>query len=65
MNDHGTGKPPRSRAYILALVIGIVVFGLLIALRAQFDQMWLRVVVVACAGAVLGWVLIQARRRKG
>jgi hypothetical protein len=39
-----------------------VVFGVLIGLRTQFQTTWVRALVAACAGAVLGWVLLQVRK---
>lgn len=64
MDDQGTGKPPRSRAHILTLVAGILVFGVLLGAYTYLEQTWLRVLVTAFAGGVLGWVLIQAQSRK-
>ena len=58
-------KPPGlSSRQILKLVLGIVVFGVLMGVRPEFEQMWLRALVAACAGGVLAWALLQARKGK-
>jgi hypothetical protein len=65
MSDETKPKPPGlSSGQILKLVMGILVFGALMGIRPAFEQMWLRTLVAACAGGVLGWALLQARRRR-
>jgi hypothetical protein len=49
---------------LIKLVIGIAVFSVLLAVRGEFEQIWMRALVAACAGVVLGWAILQARKRK-
>jgi len=63
MTDHGSTRPPGlSSAQIFKLVAGIVVFGVLMGIRTEFEQVWVRALVAACAGGILGWALLQARK---
>ncbi|TMP96369.1 MAG: hypothetical protein E6L09_15100 [Verrucomicrobia bacterium] len=65
MTDDGTGKRlGLSAAQIAKLVIGIVVFGLLLGVRAEFEHIWVRAAVAGCAWGTLGWALLQARKKK-
>ena len=50
---------------ILKLIIGIVIFGVLMGLRSEFEQTWVRMPVSGFAGGVLGWALLQAKASKG
>lgn len=63
MNERGTGQPPLwRRPQIVKLATGVGVFGVLMGLRTDFEDLWVRALVAACAGAALGWALLQARR---
>ncbi len=65
MNNETAGKPSGlSPGQIFKLVLGIVVFGVLMGVRMELQQVWLRALVAAGAGAVLGWAVIQARSSK-
>jgi uncharacterized membrane protein YgdD (TMEM256/DUF423 family) len=44
------------------IVVGIVLFGALMALRYELPSMWMRTAVAACAFFVLGWVFLMCRR---
>lgn len=46
----------------LRLAIGSTVFGALMGIRPEFDQMWVRACIGAAAGMVLGLVLIWAMK---
>lgn len=65
MEAEQNGKPPRMNGGQVAQVIfGVVVFGVLMGFRQEFHSMWVRMLVAACAGAVLGiFVILPARRR--
>lgn len=52
---------PPSRATPVALVASILGFGLLMALRSQVDAPWQRILVAACAGALLGTAILLGR----
>ncbi len=65
MNDDTAGKPSGlSSGQIFKLVLGIVVFGVLMGVRMELQQVWMRALVAGCAGAALGWAVIQARSSK-
>jgi len=65
MNDEGNNKPSHMNSgQIIKLVVGIVVFGVLMGIRPEFEQVWMRALVAACAGGVLGWAVLQARKSK-
>lgn len=53
-----------SSGQIIKLVVGIVIFGVLMGIRTEFEQVWMRALVAACAGGVLGWAVLQARKSK-
>ena len=64
MSTHKTGKSSRlSSGQILKLVLGMVVIGVLMGFCTEFEHRWQRVLVAGCAGAALGWTLIQAQKR--
>jgi hypothetical protein len=50
-------------AKLTKLVVGMLLFGALLAIRAEAVEIWERAALAACAGCVLGWVILQARRR--
>lgn len=51
-----------SSSQIIKLIVGIVFFGVLMDIRTEFEQVWLRALVAACAGGILGWAVLQARK---
>ncbi len=53
-----------SRAQYLKLCIGIVVYTVLLEVRHDLAGVFLRTVVAACAGAALGWALLQVRPKR-
>lgn len=44
-----------------SLLLGIVIFAGLMAVRSEIEPVWLRAVVAAGAGCVFGWVFFRAR----
>ena len=62
MNVEGDNPLRMSSGQIIKLVVGIVVFGVLMGIRTEFEQVWMRALVAACAGGVLGWAVLQARK---
>lgn len=55
MSDEGNNKSSRmSWSQLLKLIVGIVVFAVLMAIRTESEQVWLRALVAACAGGVFG-----------
>ena len=42
---------------------GAIVIGILMAWRHELSSTWMRVIVAACAGAVLGWMIQTARKK--
>jgi hypothetical protein len=49
----------------MAIAIGAVVFGTLMALRNAVQPAWGRVLVAAAAGGVLGLMIVGGRARPG
>ncbi len=65
MDQDQKDKPPRmSGEQIAQLIFGIVLFGVLMGLRTEFQSLWLRMLVAGCAGAVLAIFVLPLRRRK-
>ena len=63
MNDDVKTKPSHmTSGQIIKLVVGIIVFGVLMGIRPEFEQVWMRALVAACAGGILGWAVLQARK---
>ena len=46
------------------LIIAAVIFGVLMSISSYFSDAWVRVLISACAGAVLGLILIDSQNRK-
>jgi hypothetical protein len=44
------------------LVVGIVLFAALMSLRHELSSVWVRVALVACAFAGLGWAVVATRK---
>jgi hypothetical protein len=40
----------------------IIIFGVLMGIREEFHSIWVRALVAACAGAVLGALLSRPKR---
>ncbi len=49
---------------VVAVLVGAVVFGVLMELRAELGGTWARALVAAGAGAVLGLAIVFAQNRK-
>ena len=55
---------PVSAARVIRFVIGIIVFGVLMGMRSEFESHWTRSLVAGIAGAVLAICMLPMRRRK-
>jgi uncharacterized protein (DUF983 family) len=53
-----------SPARVARFVIGVVVFGVLMGMRTEFESHWTRSLVAGLAGAVLAICILPMRRRK-
>jgi len=54
--------------YLLSIVLAIIIFGILMSLRRDTDDVAIRGIVAAVAGGILGfalWYIIQTSRRTG
>ena len=59
MSDDQNQKPSRlTGAQIAKFVLGVVFFGVLMGIRGEFASIWIRMLVAACAGAVLGFFVL-------
>ena len=59
-----TIKTDGARDSIIAwVVIGLCVgaFGVLMGIRSEFEQLWVRTIIASCAGALLGVALYAAQ----
>ena len=46
------------------IVVGVILFGALMALRYELSSVWARAAVAGCAFVVLGWAVIGSRRAR-
>lgn len=53
-----------STARVFRFVIGVVIFGLLMGLRPEFESIWTRSLVAAVAAAILAICILPLRREK-
>ena len=65
MNDGGPIRPGAGSTKIVKVVVGVALFCVLMWLRAESAQLWVRVALAALAGAVLGWTLLGVFRKQG
>ena len=49
---------------VVRFVIGVVVFGVLMGMRPDFESRWVRSLVAGIAAAVLAICILPMRRRK-
>jgi hypothetical protein len=61
MDDDANPKPP-GLGKGLILLICVVLFAALLGARDLVDQVWVRMLLAAGAGAVLGWALLQVQK---
>jgi hypothetical protein len=52
-----------STARVVRFVVGVVIFGVLMGIRPEFQSRWTRSLVAGIAGAVLAVCLLPMRRR--
>jgi uncharacterized protein (DUF983 family) len=57
------GSKSVSPARVIRFVIGVIVFGLLMGMRSEFESHWTRSLVAVIASAVLGICILPMRRR--
>ena len=66
MSDDQKPEPPRvPAAQIARLIIGIVLFGVIMGLRDEFTSVWMRALVAACAGGVIGIFVLPLKKYRG
>ena len=53
-----------SAARVVRFVVGVVVFGVLMGMRPEFESRWSRSLVAGIAAAVLAVCILPMRRRK-
>jgi len=56
------GSARNLRGTIATIVICIIAFGLLMGIRSEFEQNWVKTFVAGCAGAFLGVALYQTKK---
>ncbi len=65
MSDDQKPKAPKlAGAQIARFIVGSILFGVLMGLRGELASIWVRMLVAACAGAVLGACVLPIWRRK-
>lgn len=52
-----------SVARVVRFVVGVVVFGVLMGMRTNFQSLWTRSFVAGCAAAFLAFCILPMRRR--
>ena len=60
-DDQKQERPGLTKAQIARVVLGLILFGVLLGIRGQFDSVWIRMLVAGCAGAVLAIFLLPLR----
>jgi hypothetical protein len=64
MSDDQKHEPRRlTGARIARFIVGIIVFGVLMGIRGEFGSIWTRMLVAACAGAVLAVSVVPLWKR--
>jgi hypothetical protein len=59
MDEEQKGKsPPMSGNQVAQFIFGVVLYGVLMGLRTEFRSVWMRMLVGACAGTVLGMFVL-------
>lgn len=51
-----------TRGTIVAIAVCIITYGVLMAIRSEFEQPWVKTTITGCAGAFLGVALYQAKK---
>jgi len=51
-------------AQMIKLLVGIILFGMLMGMRDNFEGRWVRAAVAGCAGGILGWIILQCRKSR-
>jgi hypothetical protein len=62
MSDEKQEAPKVPPAEIARFICGIILFGVLMGMRGEFASFWVRVLVAACASAVLGIFVLPLRK---
>jgi hypothetical protein len=66
MSDDQKPKAPSVPAsQIVRLIIGMVLFGVLMGLREDFQSVWMRMLIAGCAGGAIGIFILPLRKYRG
>ena len=60
--DQKQEAPKVPPAQIVRFICGIILFGVLMAMRGESHSFWVRALVAGCAGAVLGIFVLPLRK---
>jgi len=60
--DQKPEAPKVPPAQIARFICGIILFGVLMGARGEFESFWIRALVAACAGAVLAILVLPLRK---
>lgn len=55
-------KPNNGKSVMIRIGIYIVAYGILMGLRSEFDDFWMKTAMAACAGAFLGMALYEGQK---
>jgi hypothetical protein len=62
MSNNTSSRWP-NKTKLTKLIVGVLLFALLMAIRVEIIDVWARAIVAACAFGMLGWVLVHAWRK--
>jgi len=60
--DEKPEGPKLTAAQIAQFILGIILFGVLMGIRGEFDSVWVRILIAASAGAVLAIIVLPLRK---
>jgi cobalamin synthase len=55
-------SPRGPRGTIATIAVTIIAYGVLMAIRSEFEQPWAKTAIAACAGAFLGVALYHSKK---
>ena len=60
--DQKAEAPKVPPVQIARFICGLILFGVLMGMRGEFESFWMRALVAGCAGAVLAILVLPVRK---